>query len=116
YPVVLLPKFFQMISPFLPFTYALGLMREAVGGIIWSNALTDVLMLALFGVIALIFGALLKGPINAHTNKLVKKSKESGVFHYTLLSLARFFEEQGKIFLLIFSMMIRKNKFVATLT
>lgn len=81
YPVVLLPKFFQMISPFLPFTYAIGLMREAVGGIIWSNALTDVLMLALFGVIAIIFGALLKGPINAHTNKLVKKSKESGVFH-----------------------------------
>src|SRR5699024_5844658 len=53
YPVVLLPKFFQMISPFLPFTYAIGLMREAVGGIIWSNALTDVLMLALFGVIAI---------------------------------------------------------------
>src|SRR5699024_2934875 len=26
YPVVLLPKFFQIISPFLPFTYAIDLM------------------------------------------------------------------------------------------
>ncbi|MDY0406355.1 YhgE/Pip domain-containing protein [Virgibacillus sp. 179-BFC.A HS] len=32
YPVVLLPEFFQQISPFLPFTHAIGLMREAVGG------------------------------------------------------------------------------------
>ncbi|CAM5264049.1 Phage infection protein OS=Lysinibacillus sphaericus OX=1421 GN=LS41612_08380 PE=4 SV=1 [Lysinibacillus sphaericus] len=34
YPVELLPTFFQVINPFLPFTYAIGMMREAVGGII----------------------------------------------------------------------------------
>lgn len=81
YPVVLLPKFFQVISPFLPFTYAVDLMREAVGGIVWSNVIFDLIILALFGLIAIVFGAVLKEPINKHTDKLVKKSQESGVFH-----------------------------------
>ena len=81
YPVVLLPKFFQIISPFLPFTYAVDLMREAVGGIVWSNVIFDLIILALFGLIAIVFGAVLKEPINKHTDKLVKKSQESGVFH-----------------------------------
>src|SRR5699024_414706 len=81
YPIVLLPKFFQAISPFLPFTYAVDLMREAVGGIVWSNVIYDLAILALFGLIAIIFGTLLKEPINKQTNKLMKKSQESGVFH-----------------------------------
>src|SRR5690625_4792009 len=81
YPVVLLPKFFQIISPLLPFTYAVDLMREAVGGIVWSSVIFDLIILALFGLIAILFGAVLKEPINKHTDKLVKKSQESGVFH-----------------------------------
>lgn len=81
YPVALLPKFFQTISPFLPFTYAVDLLREAVGGIVWSNVIFDLGILAVFGLIAIVFGTLLKGPINKHTDKLVTKSRESGVFH-----------------------------------
>src|SRR5699024_5123694 len=81
YPVVLLPKFFQTISPFLPFTYAVDIMREPVGGIVWSNVIHDLIVLSIFGLIAIIFGSLLKEPINKQTNKLMKKSQESGVFH-----------------------------------
>lgn len=80
YPVVLLPKFFQTVSPFLPFTYAVNVMREAVGGIVWSNVLFDLMMLAIFGIIAIIFGTVLKEPINNQTNKLMDKSKKSDVF------------------------------------
>ena len=80
YPVVLLPKFFQMISPFLPFTYAVGLMREAVGGIVWTNALFDMFMLLVFVLIALIAGSFLKEPINRRTEKLMGKSKDSSIF------------------------------------
>src|SRR5690625_3717352 len=80
YPVALLPKFFQMISPFLPFTYAVGLMREAVGGIVWSNALFDILMLLIFLTIALLVGTFLKEPINRRTQKLMDKSKELSIF------------------------------------
>lgn len=81
YPVILLPKLFQAISPFLPFTYAIDLMREAVGGIIWESAIHDVIILSLFGIGALLFGTLLKNVINKHTDKLMKKSKDAGLFH-----------------------------------
>src|SRR5699024_7520763 len=81
YPVVLLPEFFQMINPLLPFTYAVDLLREAVGGIVWGRALKDIVFLMLFGIIAVVFGAFLKKPINKQTNKLAEKSGESGLFH-----------------------------------
>ncbi|WP_199794698.1 YhgE/Pip domain-containing protein [Lentibacillus sp. Marseille-P4043] len=81
YPVVLLPEFFQAINPYLPFTYAIDLMREAVGGIVWERAYRDIFFLAIFGVIALLLGTFLKGPINRKGKTLMKKSKESGLFH-----------------------------------
>lgn len=81
YPVVLLPEFFQAINPFLPFTYAVDLLREAVGGIVWERALRDIGFLSMFGAFAVIFGAFLKKPINRHSNKLAEKSKETGLFH-----------------------------------
>ncbi|MUV36471.1 Phage infection protein [Lentibacillus sp. JNUCC-1] len=81
YPVVLLPEFFQVISPFLPFTYAIDLMREALGGIVWDRALRDIAALSLFGSVFIVVGTWLKKPINKHTDKLASKSKESGMFH-----------------------------------
>src|SRR5690606_41996029 len=41
YPVQLIPEFFQNINPFLPFTYAIDLMREAVGGKIGRASCRD---------------------------------------------------------------------------
>lgn len=81
YPIVLLPKFFQIISPMLPFTYAIDLMREALGGIVWTRALKDILYLTSFATFAILIGVFLKKAINKHTYKLMKKSKESGLFH-----------------------------------
>ena len=37
YPVMLLPDFFGAINPFLPFTYAIDIMREATGGNVWER-------------------------------------------------------------------------------
>ncbi|HWO98729.1 MAG TPA: YhgE/Pip domain-containing protein [Bacillus sp. (in: firmicutes)] len=81
YPVVLLPEFFQAIHPFLPFSYAIDLMREAVGGIVWERVYRDLMFLTLFGFIALLIGTFLKGPLSKKTKALIKKSKESGLFH-----------------------------------
>src|SRR5699024_156280 len=81
YPVVLLPEFFQAINPFLPFTYAIDLMREAVGGIIWKSAIHDMAVLGLFGLGFLLFGVLFKNVVNKYTDRLMKKSKEAGLFH-----------------------------------
>jgi putative membrane protein len=81
YPVALLPEFFQTIHPFLPFSYAIDLMREAVGGIVWERVYKDLMFLTLFGFIALLMGTFLKGPLSKKTKALMKKSKESGLFH-----------------------------------
>ncbi|WP_163581012.1 YhgE/Pip domain-containing protein [Gracilibacillus saliphilus] len=81
YPVDLLPEFFQAINPYLPFTYAINLMREAVGGIVWSKVQHDVIVLSAFGLVALIVGALFKARLNKYTHQLMKKSRETGLFH-----------------------------------
>lgn len=81
YPIALLPKFFQTISPFLPFTYGVDLMREAVGGIVAERVMRDVLFLSLFGVLFLIIGTFLKKLLNKSVKRIMKKSEESGLFH-----------------------------------
>ncbi|WP_176463546.1 YhgE/Pip domain-containing protein [Oceanobacillus manasiensis] len=81
YPVVLLPDFFQVIHPFLPFSYAIDLLREAVGGIVWERVIRDILFLSIFGIAAIVLGAFLKQPINRQSKKIKQKSKESGMFH-----------------------------------
>lgn len=81
YPVALLPEFFQAINPFLPFTYAVDLMREAVGGIVWARATRDIIFLSVVSVLFILFGALSKKTMNKRTHKLMKKSRETGLFH-----------------------------------
>ncbi|MFJ7973702.1 YhgE/Pip family protein [Psychrobacillus sp. NPDC096389] len=81
YPVVLLPEFFQAINPGLPFTYAVDIMREAVGGIVWQRAIRDVSFLLLFSLAFLLFGTFFKEKINRKTKLMLKKSRESGLFH-----------------------------------
>ncbi|MBN8209267.1 YhgE/Pip domain-containing protein [Bacillus sp. NTK071] len=81
YPVALLPEFFQKIHPFLPFSYAVDLMREAVGGIIWQRVKEDLFFLGIFAVVYLLVGAFLKERLNNKTNQLMKKSRKSGLFH-----------------------------------
>lgn len=71
YPVELLPRFFQLINPFLPFTYAIEMMREAVGGIIWSTVWMDLIFLLGFWFIFILFGFFLK--------KIIER--ENGTFH-----------------------------------
>lgn len=80
YPVVLLPPFFQAIHPFLPFTYGVGILREAVGGIIWSQVFKSIFILLIFVVGCMVLAIFLKGPINKRQEVMMKKSKESGLF------------------------------------
>lgn len=81
FPIQLTPPFFQAINPYLPFTYAISMMREAVGGILWDIVHRDVLMLILYAVIFLIIGVFLKKSINLTSAALVKKAKESKLIH-----------------------------------
>ncbi|MCW1929137.1 YhgE/Pip domain-containing protein [Bhargavaea beijingensis] len=81
YPVVLLPDFFQMISPYLPFTYAIDLMREMTGGVVQARIAKDIPILVGIGAAMMVFGSFLKPILNKWMNQILKKSRESGLFH-----------------------------------
>ncbi|MEF3305098.1 YhgE/Pip domain-containing protein, partial [Paenibacillus sp. GYB003] len=81
FPIQVTPAFFQAIYPFLPFTYAISLMREAVGGIVPDIVVRDLCLLGVYAALALILGVTLKHWINRVSAKLVKKAKQSGLLH-----------------------------------
>ncbi|MES1039424.1 YhgE/Pip domain-containing protein [Peribacillus simplex] len=80
FPIQVTPPFFQHINPFLPFTYAVGLLRESVGGITWSVAGKDIFILILFLIFTLILGIILKKPLHARTQKMKDKLYGSRIF------------------------------------
>ena len=81
YPIQVSGKFFQMINPFLPFTYAVDLLRESAGGIYWPNAWVNMYVLAalflIFGIIGTVVCPYMTKPL-AKFNEL---TKESHFFH-----------------------------------
>lgn len=81
YPTVLLPKFFQIINPYLPFTYAISLTREAIGGITQHTIIIDFIFLSILLIFCLIFGSIFKKQLRDLTRKMLRKSRESGLFH-----------------------------------
>ncbi len=81
YPVELLPRFFQIINPFLPFTYAIEMMREAVGGIIWSTVWVDLLFLIGFWFVFILFGFFLKKLLSEKIEHFMNKTRGLDIFH-----------------------------------
>ena len=79
FPIQMAPEFFQKISAFMPFTHAITLLRESIGGMIWSVALQQIIYLLIYFVIALIVGLGLKKFFNKSSDKFIKKAKESNI-------------------------------------
>jgi len=77
FPVVLSDGFFRVINPYLPFTYAVDLIREAVGGIYWPNATKDIIILLAFGIGFYLLGLLTTETLKPFMHKLHKSAKKS---------------------------------------
>jgi putative membrane protein len=73
FPISMTPAFFQALNPFMPFTYAISLLREGVGGILWQTAIRDILFLLGFIGLSLFVALVLKRPLSG----LIKKSTEN---------------------------------------
>ena len=56
YPIEMMPDFFRNLHPWLPFTYGINAMREAIAGFYGSYYVDNLLMLLLFLVPALLIG------------------------------------------------------------
>lgn len=81
FPIQVTPPFFQAIHPYLPFTYGISMMREAVGGILWDIIMEDLIMMAVYIGITLLIGLALKKVINKSSAKFVSRAKESKLIH-----------------------------------
>ncbi len=79
FPVEVMPSFFKKVNPLLPFTYSISAMREAVAGIVRDNLTRDILMLLSYGIIFILIGLFLKGPVNKVSKKFIEKLNESGL-------------------------------------
>lgn len=79
FPIEVTPDFFKMLNPFMPFTYAIGLMRELVAGVYVPSAIKDVVILLIYFVVTLILGVIVSTRKSDLTEKISAKMKESGI-------------------------------------
>lgn len=77
FPVSTAAPFFQSLNPFMPFTYAVGVMREAVGGILWAVALKDLFFLIVFIVLCYVVALALKKPLSGYTKRVAEKARQT---------------------------------------
>ncbi|QIL47000.1 YhgE/Pip domain-containing protein [Vagococcus coleopterorum] len=81
YPIEMSGKFFQMINPLLPFTHAVNLLREPVGGIYWPNAIKALVILLIVGLAFFIIGVMFFPQIQKYTKKLNDYLKKGHILH-----------------------------------
>ncbi|WP_163652101.1 YhgE/Pip domain-containing protein [Listeria sp. PSOL-1] len=81
FPIQVSPPFFQAIYPFLPFTYAVSLLRESVGGVYGPTMWTDLSVLVGFAVLFIVFGVVFKKPLDKIVPKLAAKTRKSKLIH-----------------------------------
>ncbi|MDN4599951.1 YhgE/Pip domain-containing protein [Paenibacillus sp. F6_3S_P_1C] len=79
FPISMTSPFFQALNPFMPFTYAISLLRESVGGILWSTALKDILWLCIFIALSLIVALALKRPLSSLTKRSAENAKKTKI-------------------------------------
>lgn len=81
FPIEVSSEFFQRIYPFLPFTYAVKLLREALGGVIWNNAWLSIGILCTIAFLFIVLGTVLKKPLMRVVDRFTEDAKKSKILH-----------------------------------
>ena len=79
FPIQMTSKFFQTLYPKVPFTYSIGLLREAVGGVYDPAVHRDIKILFIYLIIVLVGGAILVS-LKARSAKLSRERERSKLF------------------------------------
>ena len=79
FPIQMTSSFFQALYPKVPFTYSIGLLREAVGGVYIPAAQRDMKILLIGIVITLISGTILVH-LKSRSKKLSAEREKSKLF------------------------------------
>lgn len=77
YPIEMMPKFFRMVYPFVPFSYSIDAFRETIAGFYDGHWLKSIGTLLLFAVAAFFIGLAIR-PLLVNLNRLfARQIKES---------------------------------------
>ena len=79
FPIQMTSEFFQALYPKVPFTYSIGLLREAVGGVYIPAVERDIKILFIYLIIILVGGAILVS-LKARSAKLSRERERSKLF------------------------------------
>lgn len=79
FPVSTTAHIFQVLNPFMPFTYAISLLREAVAGIWLAAVIRDVIALLCFIGISFIVALVLKKPLSGFTRRSAEKARKTKI-------------------------------------
>ena len=79
FPIQMTSKFFQTLYPKVPFTYSIGLLREAVGGVYAPAVHRDIKILFIYLIVVLVGGAILVS-LKARSEKLSRERERSKLF------------------------------------
>lgn len=79
YPIQVLPMFFRIIEPIMPFSYSVKLFREAIAGPIVSHVVYELIALATFTIIFLLLGYFFRPKFYRKLTKFEHEFEESGI-------------------------------------
>nr|WP_076389232.1 YhgE/Pip domain-containing protein [Vaginimicrobium propionicum] len=79
YPLELLPQWFQNISPWLPATYAINLMRSAIAGIYAGDFAYNLVIILVFLIPNLVLGLVLRRTIAGRIQDMTKEVEKTKV-------------------------------------
>jgi putative membrane protein len=79
FPVSLTSSFFQKLNPFMPFTYAVSMLRETVGGMINEVVVNDFFYLVIFVLISFLLAMVLKKPLSNRIEQTAERARASKI-------------------------------------
>lgn len=77
FPIELLPRFFEVFQPFMPFYPAMNALRETIGGFYGNEYIINIGILLCHTILPLILGVALRKPIKELKDKLDGKLEET---------------------------------------
>jgi putative membrane protein len=79
FPVSMTSSFFQRLYPYMPFTYGVSMLREAVGGMIKSIVIKDALTLLLFIGVSFLIALALKRPLGDRIQRTAERARSTKI-------------------------------------
>ena len=80
YPIQIMQKFFQVLYPYMPMTYAIRLIREAQLGVVWRNYIPSLIVLLIIGILTVIVALIIKEKADKPSKYFEERLEESGLF------------------------------------